>query len=553
VHWLTGLYENGLNGILGDEMGLGKTVQTIGFLAFLRERGTHGPFLIVGPLSTIGNWANEFKKWAPSIPTLLYHGSKEERASLRSEHLRHPNKPSFPVLITSYEIVLRDIKELRRYQWKFLVVDEGHRLKNLNCRLIRELKSLNAGNRLLLSGTPLQNNLAELWSLLNFLLPDIFDDLESFQSWFDFNLHDDDHTNKIMQAEEEQGVVTKLHLILKPFLLRRLKADVDLTIPPKHEYVLYCDLTDEQRRTYVSILEKELVTQQGAVRLNNILMQLRKCCNHPYLFEWPTDDGATDRIDEHLVQCSAKMILLDRIMSALHKEHSTRPDQPRHQVLIFSQMTSQLDILAEYCGLRGFSYERLDGSVPAAERLNAMDRFNKGGVDVFLLSTRAGGLGVNLVAADTCIIYDSDWNPHADLQAQDRCHRIGQKQTVLVLRLTTADTVEESVMQRAKDKLRLEQLVISKGKYKMVGEKTSRDETIHKNELQKLLAYDPAKAALGTNATRTISDEELSVVLDRSGKAGASATGRGFAAVEAVISKFDMEGREGRAGGGTHE
>jgi len=549
VHWLTGLYENGLNGILGDEMGLGKTVQTIGFLAFLRERQTFGPFLIVGPLSTIGNWHNEFKRWAPSIPSLMYHGSREERDALLSGQLRHPeNNPNFPVVITSYEIVLRDFKKLARFKWKFLVVDEGHRLKNLNCKLIHTLKALNAGNRLLLSGTPLQNNLTELWSLLNFLLPDIFDDLESFQQWFDFNVGDDVGEQKILKNEEETQVVTKLHLILKPFLLRRLKEDVDLTIPPKHEYVLYCDPTELQREQYVQILDKELVAEgQGGVRLNNILMQLRKCCNHPYLFGWPKDEGGQDRIDEDMVNASGKLVLLDRIMARLRKEGG-------HQTLIFSQMTAMLDILEDYCELRGLSFRRLDGGVSAADRLQAMNEFNNGGVDVFLLSTRAGGLGINLVSADTCIIFDSDWNPHADLQAQDRCHRIGQKSTVLVFRLLTADTVEEAVLTAAKQKLRLEQLVISKGKYKMVGEKTNREDHLKRKELQALLAYDPAKAALGkgdgsTTGSKTISDAELQAVMDRSGKA--RATGHGFAAVDKVVSKFDMEGRAAGAAGAT--
>mmetsp|Transcript_6329 Transcript_6329/g.15442 ORF Transcript_6329/g.15442 Transcript_6329/m.15442 type:complete len:741 (+) Transcript_6329:87-2309(+) len=540
VHWLTGLYENGLNGILGDEMGLGKTVQTIGFLAFLRERQTYGPFLIVGPLSTIGNWHNEFKKWAPSIPSLVYHGSKEEREELLSGHMRHPdNNPNFPVIITSYEIVLRDFKRLSRFKWKFLVVDEGHRLKNLNCKLIHTLKALNAGNRLLLSGTPLQNNLTELWSLLNFLLPDIFDDLESFQQWFDFDVTNDGGEAKILQEEEERQVVTKLHLILKPFLLRRLKADVDLTIPPKFEYVLYCDPTEVQRNQYIQILDRELVATSGGIRLNNILMQLRKCCNHPFLFEWPTDEGGQEVVDERIVTCCGKMVLLDRIMTKLREEGG-------HQVLIFSQMTQMLNILEDYCEMRGFTTRRLDGSVAAADRLKAMNEFNQGEADVFLLSTRAGGLGVNLVAADTCIIFDSDWNPHADLQAQDRCHRIGQQETVLVFRLATADTVEEAVLEAAKHKLRLEQLVISRGKYKMAGEKTNRDDQLKRKDLQALLAYDPAKAALGKgrdgSGGKTITDEELAAVMDRSGEAASA--GHGFAAVDKVVSKFDMQNRE---------
>ena len=239
VHWLVGLYENGLNGILGDEMGLGKTIQSIAMLAHLSGMGVNGPFMVVGPLSTLHNWSNEFKKWCPSMEAVIYHGSQQTRADLRGRHFRAKGnaqgKTVMPVMITSYEIVIRDIKELRRIQWKFLIIDEGHRLKNMNCRLIRELKTLGCDgcNRLLLTGTPLQNNLTELWSLLNFLLPGIFDDLDSFQQWFNFDFSSANVDQRVLQGELQQGVVTKLHQILRPFLLRRLKQDVEIGLPKK--------------------------------------------------------------------------------------------------------------------------------------------------------------------------------------------------------------------------------------------------------------------------------------------------------------------------------
>ncbi|KAH0109582.1 SWI/SNF chromatin remodeling complex component, partial [Aureobasidium melanogenum] len=187
LEWLTSLYENGLNGILADEMGLGKTIQTISFLAFLREKGTYGPFLIASPLSTTSNWVNEFHKWTPDIPVVLYHGSKQEREEIRRKRFKNPGSKDFPVICTSYEICMNDRKFLANYGWKFIIIDEGHRIKNLNCRLIRELQSYQSANRLLITGTPLQNNLTELWSLLHFLMPTIFDKLESFESWFDFS------------------------------------------------------------------------------------------------------------------------------------------------------------------------------------------------------------------------------------------------------------------------------------------------------------------------------------------------------------------------------
>ncbi|KAL1528051.1 hypothetical protein AB1Y20_009417 [Prymnesium parvum] len=535
VHWLVGLYENGLNGILGDEMGLGKTVQSIAMLAHLREQQVGGAFLVVGPLSTLYNWQREFRFWTPSMEAIVYHGTKAERQLLLGQHFRNKGKTgSFPVMITSYEIVIRDIKELKKLAWKFVIIDEGHRLKNMNCRLIRELKQLSAHkdcNRLLLTGTPLQNNLTELWSLLNFLLPDIFDDLDSFQAWFDFDFSKEDNEEKVLQGEMQNSVVTKLHQILRPFLLRRLKQDVEIGLPKKHEYILFAWLTDWQQQMYADLLNKQLTESSGKqLRLQNVLMQLRKCCNHPYLFEWPRNNDGHEVVDDVLLMASGKMQLLDRILTKLKQEGG-------HQILIFSQMTRMLDILEDYLVWRGFSFRRLDGTISNDERRAAMDEFQSdSSIDVFLLSTRAGGLGVNLVAADTCIIFDSDWNPHMDLQAQDRCHRIGQTKTVMVYRLATASTVEEKVLHAAKQKLKLEQLVVSKGKFKDIGQKTDKDDKLAESELQDLLAFDPSKSAYGKSENKVISDEELLEVLDRSGSRKA---GKGFMAVDKVTSAFD--------------
>eukprot|EP00965_Chrysotila_dentata_P235687 6200901-Pleurochrysis_carterae.AAC.2 len=339
VHWLVGLYENGLNGILGDEMGLGKTVQSIALLAHLRGMNVAGPFLVVGPLSTLHNWANEFRRWAPGMEAVVYHGSKEERARLRGTHWRQRGGGHLPVMITSYEIVIRDVKELRAMRWKFVIIDEGHRLKNMNCRLIRELKNLcgtSECNRLLLTGTPLQNNLTELWSLLNFLLPAIFDDLDSFQAWFDFDFSKENNEEKVLQGELQHSVVSKLHQILRPFLLRRLKADVELLIPPKVEYILFAALSEWQQAIYKEVLAKSFTTHDARgkeVRLNNVLMQLRKCCNHPYLFEWPTDEATgAPAVNEVIVSASGKMMLLDRIMTRLFQEggHKVRDRKRAH-------------------------------------------------------------------------------------------------------------------------------------------------------------------------------------------------------------------------------
>ena len=542
VHWLVGLYENGLNGILGDEMGLGKTVQSIALLSHLAGRGVAGPFLVVGPLSTLQNWQDEFNKWAPSLPSIIYHGSKDERAQLRSNWRgKKPNGADglnvYPVMITSYEIIIRDSKDLAKLGWKFAIIDEGHRLKNMNCRLIRELKAICGTdcNRLLLTGTPLQNNLTELWSLLNFLLPNIFDDLDSFQAWFDFDFSRENNEEQVLRDELQHSVVTKLHQILRPFLLRRLKQDVELGIPKKQEYILFASLSEWQQGMYQAIIDKQLKDSSGGdVRLNNVLMQLRKCCNHPYLFEWPIGKDGDEVVDEILVQASGKMQLLDRLLTRLKKEGD-------HQILIFSQMTRMLDIIEDYLAWRGFASRRLDGTVSAQDRMLAMKEFQSdASIDVFLLSTRAGGLGVNLTKADTCIIFDSDWNPHMDLQAQDRCHRIGQTKRVMVYRLATAATIEEKVLRAAKQKLKLEQLVVSKGKFKDIGQKTDKDDRLKEKELQELLAFDPSKTALG-KGSKVITDEELEEVLDRSDKAK---TGKGFQAVEKTVSKFDSQQKE---------
>lgn len=524
MEWLRMLWENGINGILADEMGLGKTIQCIAMIAMMVERGVPGPFFVCGPLSTLPNWVSEFKRFAPEIPVLLYHGNPEERQRLlRLIHKRHGSLEVHPTIITSFEIAMRDRKSLQRSYWKYLIVDEGHRIKNMNCRLIRELKSFPCDNKLLLTGTPLQNNLSELWSLLNFLLPDVFDDLKSFESWFDVTSLTE-NAEDIVNKEREQHVLHMLHQILTPFLLRRLKTDVALEVPPKREVIVYAPLCKKQEVLYTAVVNKTVAKMYGKdkvtlekvdltnsgrpkrrsrrvinyselgeatpqdleqylqqiesemqsrpvvdevpmnsevnLKLQNEMMILRKCCNHPYLIEYPLDPATQEfKIDEELVSCCGKFLVLDRMLPELKKRG--------HKVLLFSQMTSMLDILMDYCYLRDYRYSRLDGSMTYAERDENMNKFNTDpDVFLFLLSTRAGGLGINLTAADTVIIYDSDWNPQADLQAQDRCHRIGQTKPVVVYRLVTGNTIDQKIVEKAAAKRRLEKLVIHKNKFK---------------------------------------------------------------------------------------
>ncbi|XP_016356002.1 lymphocyte-specific helicase-like [Sinocyclocheilus anshuiensis] len=580
IEWLRMLWENGINGILADEMGLGKTIQCIAHIAMMVEKKVLGPFLVVAPLSTLPNWISEFKRFTPEVSVLLYHGSQKERMDLVKQ-IRQTQGPlrMCPVVVTSFEIAMRDRKLLQRFHWNYMIVDEGHRIKNLNCRLVQELKMLMTDNKLLLTGTPLQNNLSELWSLLNFLLPDVFDDLKSFESWFDISTITSDAEN-IVANEREQNILHMLHQILTPFLLRRLKSDVTLEVPPKKEIVVYAPLTNKQEAFYLAIVNKTIakllgqekddlapvpltssgrpkrrtrkvvdysesntdsvkdlekylekvqkdmesqassspvvdvfmpVNAQVNLKLQNILMLLKRCCNHAYLIEYPLDPATGEfKIDEQLVETSGKFLILDRMLPELKKRG--------HKVLIFSQMTSILDILMDYCYLRCYEYSRLDGSMSYTDRDENMKKFSSDPeVFLFLLSTRAGGLGINLTAADTVIIFDSDWNPQADLQAQDRCHRIGQTKPVMVYRLITANTIDEKILERASAKRKLEKMVIHKNKFK--GSKAELNQTkscVDVSELVELLKSRDYDGAVKGTKGKVISDKDLEILLDRS-------------------------------------
>ncbi|GAB1527286.1 Putative ATPase [Rhizoctonia solani] len=592
------------------------TLQTISFLAHMKSKGVWGPFLIVCPLSVLHNWISEFEKFAPSIPVCMYHGSPQHRAELRQTVLRQPTsiaslpKPkrgrpkkktddelpeqttqTFPVIVTTYDMVIRDRIHLAKFGWKYIVVDEGHRLKNMNCKLIQELKQYPSANRLILTGTPLHNNLAELWSLLNFILPDIFNDLHSFQQWFNFSENTD-------LGDQTAGIVSQLHAILKPFLLRRLKTDVVTDLPPKKEYVLYAPLTSEQKDLYQATLEKdvrdylmkqaldalekdeekeeveEVVDEKDDKRklrkrtkpaapaylleddddtyfdalergdydipeeteeerrkkerdaakkqtirgvnnqhLQNVVMQLRKVCSHPYLFDWPTKpDSDESVVDDTLVAKSGKMLLLERMLDELLKRG--------HKVLIFSQFTTVLDIIQQWLThCKDLEHCRIDGSTSPEDRREQMDWFNKSGHGhddprIFLLSTRAGGLGINLVGADTVIFFDQDWNPQMDLQAQDRAHRIGQTKPVLIFRLICQHTIETKIMQSATNKRKLEAMVIAKDKFRGFESRKSRNENLV-NMANEMLQLEGEKINLVHHGDKIISDADMDVLLDR--------------------------------------
>ncbi|KAJ2077251.1 chromatin remodeling complex Adenosinetriphosphatase [Coemansia sp. RSA 988] len=464
LNWMISLFENGINGILADEMGLGKTLQVISFIGYLKHfRGNRGPYLIVVPKSTLQNWKQEFSRWVPDLDVFLLHGNKEARAAIFENELR-PNK--FNCCITTYEMCLICKNELRKVDWEYIIIDEAHRLKNENSMLSKLVRMFSSRRRLLITGTPLQNNLHELWALLNFLLPDVFGSSEVFDEWFEKG-----------DGDQEQ-VVQQLHKVLQPFLLRRIKSDVEHSLLPKKEINLYVGMTPMQRTWYRRILERDIVAINGAVgkkegktRLLNIVMQLRKCCNHPYLFDG-AEPGPPFTTDQHLVDNASKLAVLDKLLAKLREQGS--------RVLIFSQMSRMLDILEDYCVMRGYKYCRLDGSTDHEARVESIQDFNRPDSDkfIFLLTTRAGGLGITLTAADTVCIYDSDWNPQADLQAMDRAHRIGQTKQVHVYRFIAEDTVEEKVLERAMQKLRLDQLVIQQGRLAQSSKGASRDQLL---------------------------------------------------------------------------
>ena len=410
----------------------GKTIQCVALIAHLLTKDVVGPYLIVAPLATLPNWVREFEKWLPSHPVIRFHGTAADREAMFQGPL-HPKKKKavdFPFIVTSYETAIRDRNKLLRLsEFTYIIVDEGHRLKNHRCCLLSALKKLPAANRLLLTGTPIQNTLDELWSLLNFVNPSIFDDLTVFQSWFGFK----DIGQKTQGATDEQSIlleerknntVSKLHEILRPFLLRRIKTDVMSELPPKKEVIVYSGVSKLQAG-YADMIEKgtlrDTLIAQGIedgrqLSSSNKQMNHRKNINHPFLFGEPIDPATGIHLGtahpQLLVRASGKFALLDRMLDRLHRDG--------HQVLIFSQMTKVLNVMEDYLRFRKWNYCRIDGSTNIDERQRQMDVFNAektsgvGGTRnfgdvrcfVFLHSTRAGGLGINLTGGDTCIIFD---------------------------------------------------------------------------------------------------------------------------------------------------
>ena len=562
VQWLMSLYLNGMNGILADEMGLGKTITLIAYLSELWDHGIHGPHLIVVPKTTLTNWVNEFEKWAPSLRVVCYTGHKESRRRirkyLRSKTTKFSNEISRGfILLTSYSLILHDKSFFHRYQWSVLSVDEAHRLKRFDCLLIRELRDLKTENRVLLTGTPLQNKLSELWSILNFVMPEVFPALQKFGGWFMVDNLEDYSEDKVyatvLHSTQQREAMTRMHHILKPFVLRRLKSQLGISLPPKTELVLRCPFTTFQEACYRAVARRgdslrgkagklgsmpspkgDNLSSMSKIRscslesLNNTLVHLRKVCAHPFLFPSFVQEANKMQIGGMIVEnfnprrstmnSLKKMWTLDSMFQTCGKlqvfhEIVCHLRKENHKVVVFSQLTSVLDVLCKYYELTQSlsSVLRLDGRTSLEQRSLAISKFQTDACfSTILISTRAGGVGINLQAADTVILYDSDFNPQNDMQAIDRCHRIGQKNHVVVYRLIMEDSVEEYIIARGEQKLRRNGLILDAGRLQPNLSKTRKTSSSEEN-VGEVDAND-ITLSLGARASQIVSRSESQTI-----------------------------------------
>eukprot|EP00808_Paulinella_micropora_P030077 g69080.t1 len=542
--WMISRHDLGVGGILGDEMGLGKTVQSISFLAYLKEvRQFGGPHLVVVPLSVLNSWMDEFRRWAPQLKTIRFHGPASERRRLTSEEGRFGR---FDVCVTTYEMLAsKEEVYFKQWIWSYLVVDEAHRVKNEDTQQSKALSDIKVYNRIFLTGTPVQNNLHEMWSLLNALFPKVFTSSKPFDKCFN-----------LTKSQIDDDMLSRAHVLMQPLMLRRIKTEVETKLPPKTETKIYVPLSACQTFWYKRLLMKDLGNvnldagnneEEGTIegeggesgdwrKLMSLFMQLRKVCNHPYLFEqavpdYPTEENLAkkeaeehrssalekskaDRLEraedewyEEMIRSSGKLKILDKLLVKMKKEG--------HRVLIFSLFTKMLNILEDYCKFRGWNYARLDGSTNRVRRSVDIRRFNapNSKLFVYLISTRAGGLGINLYTADAVIHYDSDFNPQVDLQAQDRAHRIGQTKPVHVYRFVTQDTVEQRLIRRADKKLYLDMMINRQGKKLQQGDLDSM-ERLSRGEVVSMLLFGADRIIRATG--EEVEDEDIEVILQRS-------------------------------------
>ena len=551
ISWLLFNWSQGRGSMLADEMGLGKTVQTAVTLAQMQRHSDMykgGPltFLVIAPLSTIEQWKREIRKWTTMEP-VVYHGSKRDRNIIKKYEFEKIDPksgeifwrsakammPKFNVMITTFETVSNDEEFFVNsgFVYSAIVVDEAHKLKSNDGKARNSVLAIPTRHRILLTGTPIQNNVSELWNLLHLCSPHYWSDQESFMEEF----------GNLKSAELTQ----KLQAKIQPYLLQRRKIDVlSHLVPAKEETIVSVELTRLQKETYRAVYERNLAmlggTGKNVPSLTNVHMELRKCCNHPFLVQGVEDrvhgrlEGDYPRLMESLIASSGKMVFLDKLLEKLIREKS--------KILIFSQFTMMLDLIEDYLRYKNYLFERLDGAVKTQQRQESVDRFNKEGQVksfVFLLSTKAGGVGLNLTAANYVLLFDHDWNPQNDLQAQARCHRIGQTKEVRIFRLVTRGTYEEKMFQVASQKLGLEQAVMSGS--------TSGAVKLSKEEMDRLLR-EGAYAMLEDDANeKKFCSEDVDEILQTRTKTvtsfvqGGAAPAGGFSRAKFQVNEDDMD------------
>ncbi|XP_022700088.1 SWI/SNF-related matrix-associated actin-dependent regulator of chromatin subfamily A containing DEAD/H box 1 homolog isoform X1 [Varroa jacobsoni] len=504
INWMALLYEKGLNGILADEMGLGKTIQVVTFLTWLLERGEKGPHLVVVPSSTLDNWHREFSTWCPQLKVVIYSGPQEDRKALRLDVVN--GRLSMNVILATYNTLASTPEDrgfFKKLQFVYAIFDEAHMLKNMNSQRFQSLIQIASSFKLMLTGTPLQNNLIELMSLLTFTMPHLFcNKTTHMKSLF--------KGSKTSGGEEtarnvyERERIKQAKAIMQPFVLRRLKADVLGNLPTKHDNLEKVEMVEIQKQLYkktVTAFKRSKAERRLDEDVNaegSVLMQLRKAANHPLLLRTHYSDNRLRQMAKIICkqpshkESTVSLVFEDMQVMSDFQLHSLclqfgnclkeylLPDETitnsgkfkylqefipsqlkqNNRILIFSQFTMMLDIIEKFLYIEKYNYLRIDGSTPVSDRQDLIDAFvNDENIPIFLLSTKACGLGINLTAANVVVLHDIDYNPYNDKQAEDRCHRIGQTREVHIYRLISKETIEEAMFAVAQKKLRLEQRI----------------------------------------------------------------------------------------------
>ena len=451
VKWLWELHCQRAGGIVGDEMGLGKTVQVAAFLYALERSGLYRPSLVVCPATMLRQWRRELRAWAPTLRVTILHESaisanalsaaRGSKTRAKLDALARCVGDPLGVLVTTYEHLRSHRDHLLAVRWGYAVLDEGHKIRNPDADVTICAKQLQTVHRLIMTGAPIQNRLSELWSLFDFCFPGKLGTLPVFQAQFAVPIQVGGYVNASqVQVMTAYRCATSLKDLISPFLLRRMKADVNVDLPAKTEQVLFCPMTSEQREAYRAYLNSRDVEDilEGRREALGGIDVLRKIVNHPDLLERTTRAAAPNYGEPHR---SGKHLVTLKVLG-LWREQG-------HRCLVFSQTQQMLDILEASVASAGYAYRRMDGSTPVNRRMRLIDEFNEDPrVFAFLLTTKTGGLGVNLTGADRVLLYDPDWNPSTDAQARERAWRIGQRKEVTVYRLVTAGTIEEKVYHR---------------------------------------------------------------------------------------------------------